>query len=264
NIGIIGEALLEGLFEDGKKGMAEFLQYLRESEGLKEWARNTGEILRNVFATIVEAIKNAVDWWTNLSDGAKTAFLALGGIAVAIDPVLMSLGKLIDVAMDVSRWFGLLKAAAGVVGAAIGSISAPVLAVIGVIVGLIALFTTLYHTNENFRNLVQTVWESIKTAISTVIQTVADFVMEVWGGLVSWWSEHGEMIRQAAENVWNVISTVITTVMGVILAIMQTLWPVIQALVISTWEAIKGVIQGAINVITGIIQFFSALFTGNW
>ena len=32
NIGIIGEALLEGLFEDGKKGMAEFLQYLRESE----------------------------------------------------------------------------------------------------------------------------------------------------------------------------------------------------------------------------------------
>src|SRR5690554_5357815 len=168
NIGIIGEALLEGLFEDGKKGLADFLQYLRESEGLKEWARNTGETLRNVFATIVEAIKNAINWWTNLSDGAKTAFLALGGIAVAIGPVLMILGKLINVAMDVSRWFGLLKAAAGVVGAAIGSISAPVLAVIGVIVGLIALFTTLYHTNENFRNLVQTVWESIKTAISTV------------------------------------------------------------------------------------------------
>src|SRR5690625_3220634 len=89
NIGIIGEALLEGLFEDGKKGMAEFLQYLRESEGLKEWARDTGETLRNVFATIVEAIKNAINWWSNLSDGAKTAFLSLGGIAVAIGPVLM-------------------------------------------------------------------------------------------------------------------------------------------------------------------------------
>src|SRR5690606_13696996 len=89
NIGIIGEALLEGLFEDGKKGMAEFLQFLRESEGLKQWARDTGETLRNVFATIVEAVKNAINWWSNLSDGAKTAFLALGGIAIAIGPVLM-------------------------------------------------------------------------------------------------------------------------------------------------------------------------------
>lgn len=264
NIGIIGEALLEGLFEDGKKGMAEFLQYLRESEGLKEWARDTGETLRNVFATIVEAIKNAINWWSNLSDGAKTAFLALGGFAVAIGPVLLVIGKLITAAMNVSRWFGLLKTAAGVVGTAIGGISAPVLVVIGVIAGLIALFTTLYHTNENFRNLVQNVWESIKTIISTVIQAISDFVMEIWGSLVEWWNTNGEMIRQAAENVWNVISTVITTVMGVILAIMQAIWPVIQALVISTWEAIKGVIQGAINVITGIIQFFSALFTGNW
>ena len=264
NIGIIGEALLEGLFEDGKKGLADFLQFLRESEGLKEWARDTGETLRNVFATIVEVIKNAINWWTNLSDGAKTAFLALGIIAVAIGPVLLAITKIINTVMTLIKGFGMLKAAAGVVGAAIGSISAPVLAVIGVIVGLIALFTTLYHTNENFRNLVQTVWESIKTAISTVIQTVSDFVMEVWGSLVEWWNTNGEMIRQAAENVWNVISTVITTVMGVILAIMQTVWPVVQAIIVSAWGNIKGVIQGAINVITGIIQFFSALFTGNW
>lgn len=264
NIGIIGEALLEGLFEEGKKGMAEFLQYLRESEGLKQWARDTGETLRNVFATIVEAIKNAINWWSNLSDGAKTAFLALGGIAVAIGPVLLVIGKLITAAMNVSRWFGLLRTAAGVVGTAIGGISAPVLAVVGVIAGLIALFVTLYQTNENFRNLVQTVWEFIKQAIMTAIQVVSDFVMQVWGSLVEWWNANGEMIMQAAQNVWNVISTVITTVMNVIWNIMQVLWPIIQALIVSTWEAIKGAIQGAITVITGIIHFFSALFTGNW
>lgn len=264
NIGIIGEALLEGLFEEGKKGMADFLQYLRESEGLKQWARDTGETLRNVFATIVEAIKNAINWWSNLSDGAKTAFLALGGIAVAIGPVLLVIGKLITAAMNVSRWFGLLRTAAGVVGTAIGGISAPVLAVVGVIAGLIALFVTLYQTNENFRNLVQTVWEFIKQAIMTAIQVVSDFVMQVWGSLVEWWNANGEMIMQAAQNVWNVISTVITTVMNVIWNIMQALWPIIQALIVSTWEAIKGAIQGAITVITGIIHFFSALFTGNW
>src|SRR5690625_5052450 len=264
NIGIIGEALLEGLFEDGKKGMAEFLQYLRESEGLKEWARDTEETLRNVFATIVEAIKNAINWWFNLSDGAKTAFLALGGIAVAIGPVLLVIGKLITAAMNVSRWFGLLKTAAGVVGTAIGGISAPVLIVIGVIAGLIALFTTLYHTNENFRNLVQTVWEFIRETITTVVQAISDFVMEIWGSLVEWWNANGEMILETAQTVWNFISTIITTGMNVIWAIMQALLPIIQTIVITTWEAINGAIEVAINIITGIIQFFSALFTGNW
>ena len=264
NIGIIGEALLEGLFEDGKKGMAEFLQYLRESEGLKEWARDTGETLRNVFATIVEAIKNAINWWSNLSDGAKTAFLALGGIAVAIGPVMLVISKLIGIIMEARQWFGLLRLAMGAVGTAIGGISAPVLAVIGVIGGLIALFVTLYQTNENFRNLVQTVWEFIRETITTVVQAISDFVMEIWGSLVEWWNANGEMILQTAQTVWNFISTIITTVMNVIWAIMQTLWPIIQTIVITTWEAIKGAIEGAINIITGIIQFFSALFTGNW
>lgn len=264
NIGIIGEALLEGLFEDGKKGLAEFLDYLRNSEGLKEWARDTGETLRNVFATIVESVKNAINWWTNLDGSTKKMILTIAGIAVAIGPTLLALSKVISITMTLVQGFGLVKAAAGIVGGAIGSISIPVLAVIGVIAGLIALFTTLYKENEGFRDLVHNVWNTIKETISTVIQAVSDFVMDIWGQLVTWWKENSQMILQAAQNVWNVISTVISTVMNVILGIMQALWPVIQALIVSTWEAIKGVIQGAINVITGIIQFFSALFTGDW
>src|SRR5699024_11403249 len=70
-IGIIGEALLEGLFEDGKKGMAEFLDFLRNSDGLKEWATETGEKLRVAFNKIVEVIKDVIQWWSGLSDGAK-------------------------------------------------------------------------------------------------------------------------------------------------------------------------------------------------
>src|SRR5690625_3238158 len=71
NIGIIGEALLEGLFEDGKKGMAEFLDFLRNSDGLKEWANETGEKIRETFNKIVEVVKNAIDWWTNLDGNTK-------------------------------------------------------------------------------------------------------------------------------------------------------------------------------------------------
>ena len=278
NIGIIGEALLEGLFEDGKKGMAEFLDYLRNSEGLKEWARETGETLRNVFATIVEFVKNAINWWTNLDGSTKNLIMTIAGIAVAIGPVLMVISKIIGTISTLTKGLtalkgGFMAAKAGEVvasgamaklGGVIATLLGPVGLIIGAVVGLIALFTVLYQKNEGFRDLVHNVWNAIKETISTVIQAVSDFVMDIWGGLVEWWNTNGEMIRQAAENVWNVISTVITTVMGVIWTIMQTIWPIIQAIIVSVWENIKGVIQGAINVITGIIQFFSALFTGNW
>lgn len=96
-------------------------------------------------------------------------------------------------------------------------------------------------------------FQTIRDFVTPIIQEIVDFIMSVWGGLVDWWKENGEMISQAVENAMNVI-----------MAIMQVVWPFIQALIVDTWNAIKNTIQGAINVITGIIQFFAALFTGDW
>src|SRR5690625_366212 len=125
NIGIIGEALLEGLFEDGKEGMAEFLDYLRNSEGLKEWARDTGEMLRNVFATIVGAVKNVINWWSNLDGSTKKMIITIAGIAVAAGPIFIFLSKLID-------GFKLVRGA-------LAAITSPVGLVITAIAGLIAI-----------------------------------------------------------------------------------------------------------------------------
>lgn len=263
NVGIIGETILGGVFEQSKESIAEFLDYLR-SDDLKVWAQEAGQVIGDAFNGIIEVVKGAIEWWTNLDGSTQKMIMTIAGIAVAIGPVLLVASKLITTFMTIQGIFMKLMTPIALVIKALGGIASPVLIVIGVITGLIALFTTLYQSNEGFRDLVQTVWATIQETISTVIQTISDFVMEIWGGLVEWWNVNGEMIRQAAENVWNFISTLISTVMNVIWAIMQALWPVIQALIISTWEAIKGAIQGAIDVITGIIQFFSALFTGNW
>lgn len=96
-------------------------------------------------------------------------------------------------------------------------------------------------------------FETLRGIAIPIFEEVVGFIMEVWGGLVEWWQEHGEMIAQAVENF-----------MTVIWATMQALWPVIQFLIIDTWNAIKNVIQGAINIILGIIKTFAALFTGDW
>ena len=262
-IGILGENLLGGVFEQSKESIAEFIEFL-SSDKVISWAQEVGQSIGDTFSRVVESVMSAINWWTSLEVSTQKMIMTIAGIAVAIGPVLIIVGKLITAVMSLSKWFGLIKVGAGIVSTAIGAISAPVLAIIGVIAGLIAIFTTLYQKNEGFRNLVQTAWAKIQETISMVIQTISDFVMSIFGSLVTWWNENNQMILQAAQNVWNVISTVITTVMNVIWGIMQSLWPVIQALIVSTWNAIKGVIEGAINVITGIIEFFAALFTGNW
>lgn len=140
----------------------------------------------------------------------------------------------------------------------------PIALVIAVLAGLAVMFVHLWNTSETFRTSITNVFNSFLSFVMPVVQTVVNFIMTIWGQLVIWWQMNNQMILQAAQNVWNVISTVISTVMNVIWTIMQALWPVIQVLIVSTWNAIKGVIQGAITVITGIISAFSALFTGNW
>lgn len=264
NIGIIGEALMEGLFEDGKKGMAEFLDFLRNSDGLKEWARDTGETLRNVFSTIVETIKNVINWWTNLDGSTQKMIITLTGIAIAIGPVLMVISRLITTVMTVSRWFGMLKVAAGAIGTAIGAISTPVLIVIGVIAGLIALFTTLYHKNEGFRDLVLTVWETIKETISTVIQTISDFVMEIFGGLVEWWNKNNELIRESIQVVWGAIQSIIMGALGIIVPIIKTAFQSVKNIIVAVWNVIKAVITTVINLIKGIIKAGMQIITGDW
>ena len=274
-----GPALL-AMMSQGSEGLAEFTNQLENSEGaaaemaavmqdnlagriqemksaFEEVALTIYDNLKPALETIVTALTSVANWFNNLSPSAQNLIMAIAAIAAAIGPLLIVIGSLII-------FMGQLKAAFTLLGGGVLATVGPVLAVIGVLTALAALFIYLWNTSETFREGVITVFNTIKEIITQVVQAVVEFVMEIWGQLVAWWQEHGEMIKEAAMNVWNFISNIIMTVMEIIWNIMQVLWPIIQALIVSTWEAIKGVIQGAIDVITGIIQFFAALFTGDW
>lgn len=264
NIGIIGEALLEGLFEDGKEGLANFLDFLRSSDGLKEWARETGESIRDAIGSFVEVVKNAITWWTNLDGSTQRMLITFAGIAVAIGPVLLILSKVITTAITLNKGFAMLKVGAGIVSTALGAISTPVLVVIGVIAGLIALFTVLYQKNEGFRDLVQNVWGVIKETISTVIQTVSDFVMGVFGGLVTWWNENNQLIMETIRVVWETVQQVIMGVINALVPYIQQAWSIIKIATTTVWNVIKTVIQTVINTVLGIIKTVMQIITGDW
>lgn len=264
NIGMIGEGLLEGVFDSSKEEMGKFLQTLRESESLKEWAKDFGETLRVAFETVVEVVKNVISWWSNLDGETKKMIGIFLGVAVALGPVLVGISKVISVVTSLVSGFGMLKAAAGVVAGAIGGISAPVLIVAGAIAGLIALFVGLYKHNEDFRNLVQTAWTTIQETISTVIQSVSDFVMEIFGGLVEWWNENNELIMETVSVLWETMKENITKVLDIIVPIVKQAWDVIKIATETVWNIIKTVISTVVNTVLGIIKTVMQLITGDW
>lgn len=253
NIGIIGESLIGGLFEDGKQGLANFLEILR-SDSLKDWAKSTGESIREFTHDIIDGAKQLIDWWNKLSPIAqetakKIALFGTLGV-VSFGPLLKIVAPLVS--------------AIGALIPVFAALFSPVGLVIGAIATLTAGIIHLWKTNETFRNFIVSVWEGIKSMFSGVIDAIVGFVMEKWNELVEWWAGSGEMILEATRNVWNFISKAIEIAMDVIWSIMQFIWPLVEMLIVQVWNNIKGVIDGAIKVITGIIDFFAALFTGNW
>jgi tape measure domain-containing protein len=96
-------------------------------------------------------------------------------------------------------------------------------------------------------------FQAIKDFVMPIVQDVVSFIQDVWGGLVSWWQENGEQIKQAVSNAFEFIKSVIEFVM-----------PAVQFIIETVWTAIKDIISGALDVIMGLVQVFTGIFTGDW
>lgn len=271
-IGRLGAAFLDaggkggGFFSTLKPLMADFVTKI---DSMGTIAEQAGVKFGEMFITAIEKVKEIKQWYDDLSPTMQNIInktVLWGSIgAVSIGPILQIVGK-------VSTVFGFLGTsvipkvinAFKLIGPTMTFLNSPIGIIIALIAVLVGAFIYAYNTSETFREKVHSAFNAVRDVISEVITAVSGFIMGIWGQVVAWWSENNEMIKQAAENVWNVISTVISVAMDVIHAVMSVLWPIIKMLIVDTWENIKNVIQGAIDIILGIIIFFSALFTGDW
>lgn len=262
NIGIIGEALLEGLFEDGKKGMAEFLDFLRNSEGLKEWATETGEKIREAFNTIIDVVKGAIQWWTGLDDGTKNLILTISGFIVALGPILVVMSKIVSTIITLLPVFKLL-------GAAIGAILSPIGLVVAAIIGA-ALLIFVYW--EPIKEFFISMWEAIKDAGLLIWENLKEGwanakenLLEAWSSTKEFFSElwestkeifitSWEAIKTAVATVINAIGTIISTVFNAIRITISTILNGIRTVVTTIWNGIRAAITTVLNAIRTIIN----------
>ncbi|OAH53901.1 hypothetical protein AWH48_11575 [Domibacillus aminovorans] len=220
--------------------VGEFIQRLNE---INPWITKLGGMflyLVSTFVLLLSPLAAGIGWIMGLQAAFSAAWMVIG-------PLITGLGAMMGTVLLVS----------------------------GVVLGLGVAFYLLWTRSDKFKegiingwNAIKTsavsVWGSMKPLIMQALDAIATFGKQKLDQLRAFWDENGAQILQAGKNVWTVISTVISTVLGVIWKAMKFVWPAILAIIKSVWANINGVINGALLVITGVVKFFAALFTGDF
>ena len=231
---------------------------------LEEVALSFMDFAGGPIRSLIDGITDVVRWFGELDPAVQQWIAIIATAAAAVGPLLFVIGSLVG-------WFLKLKAFLVLTGASLGTLAggfllivAKVLAVIAVVALFVGAIVYLWNTNEQFREVVIVVWEAIKEVINTVVEAVVNFVMELWGQMVTWWSENNELIRAGAEEIWTAIQHLIESVMMIIVPIITTAWEVVKNVTMTVWEAIKTVVSNAINIVLNIIKLIMAVITSDW
>lgn len=288
-IGIIGEQLLGGVFEQSKESIAEFIEFLKSDE-VMEWAQITGEAIGEAFTNIVERIQAAIEWYKQLDEWQQKLILGFGAFLIAMGPFLSIFGQLL-------QWLPVIVNGFKLLGAAIGLLFSPMGLVVLLIGALIAAGMLLWQnweeiwakaveiwnniaeflgintegikekilsiwgsikeffaeTWEWLKGVTTEAWESISDSISHVMEHISRLISEILSFISDFWAEHGEAIKRITKDTFEMIKNDI-----------QTAMKIAQAIISTAWDIIKTIFETAIGVITGLVQFFAGLITGDF
>lgn len=257
------------MVEDGNELSGALGQAARESDGLENVMGNLKqsgtnalaalgqpllEMLIPVFQALGDIIKGVADWFGTLPDPIKEFIVIIGAVVTAVGflaPIFLSLQAIFTTSIG-----AMITAALPIIGTA-AAIAAAVAAVV-------VILKYLWETNEGFRNAVTAVWEAISSVISTVVGEISNFIMSIFGTVVTWWTENQELIRSITDAVWTGISAIISAAMTVLGPLIEGGWNTIQIITSTVWEVIKTVVETAINVVLGIIKAVMQILTGDW
>lgn len=251
NIGIIGEALMDGLFVDGKKAMEGFLEILRSDE-LRQWASETGERIRSAFQGIADAVVNLKSMWDALSppiqDVIKKVSLFGAGFMVALGPIL--------------KIVGMLASGFGALVGAISFLMSPIGLVAIAVAGLAAAFIYAWNTSEIFRDFVLDAFERIQEVIMMAVEFIGPLLETLWEGATIAFELFSDLMMIVFETIVEVATTVFDVVMNIVESVAPAFMAVLD-MFMAGFEAVQPFIQAllpiVISVFSGIMSTISPI-----
>jgi phage-related protein len=235
---------------------------------------------------LVAWAREAIGWFSGLSDPIQTMIIGFAGVAAAVGPLLVVVGSLVT---------------------AIGAIGLPVLAVVAGLAALAAALVYAYRNFEGFRNVVDAVGRAIVSGFgaaiewlkanvpaaidavstkfrewrpaiegaisvisSTVLPVIQRFVAYVRSEVVPTVLSIAAVFRQGFSQIVGVVGPIMSTIVASMrtgVRQMQDAWDNVKAIrdiVNGAFTAIKGSIQAAMAVVTGLVTAALRVLRGDF
>jgi phage-related protein len=209
-------------------GMAETMAQTTQGK-IKQSLNTLGDSMEQFGALLVpmvdkvsEFIKQLGDGLANLEPETRQTIVMFAGIAAAIGPVLLVMGKLITSVVAIK----------GVLAGIAAAVSAPVLAVIAVIAALVAAFVVAWQNSEQFR-----------ITVTKAFNDVRDGVVEAWHGFIK--PAIDQLVASLQEHVLPAVDRMAQT--------FAEAWPAISSAVTSAWGYIQPVLQALVSFIANYL-----------
>lgn len=182
------------------------------------------QILAPTVTKVVQGITGFINGFNSMSDSALTVVTIIAGIAAAAGPVLLIVGKVVQLFSSFSGVIAALKSAFTVMSGAFSGMILPIAAVIAVIAALkVAWDNNLGGIQEKTAEL----WVHLQEAFNALVE------------LFKWFCEF-------------------------ITGLWESNWLGIQDLVAAFVEVVGQLISGFLDFILETFDFFKNVFTGNW
>ena len=272
------------------------------------------DMAKGALRELLQKLTELVKAFNDMSPEQQEQIVKWALMAASIGPVLLVIGKIISTIGTLMTTFKNLKLAftfvttglthvkeafllakAGMtgfagqtsaLGAALGSITAPVAAIIALIAVLAAAFVNLWKNNEEFRDKMIGIWDGLKEKLSASFQKITDAInslgfdfeniVEVikaaWEGLC-------ELLAPLFVGVWTFITDTIATFAEIIAGVFQVICGIIKGIKDGDWSLlweglgtiVSAVVEGIIGWVDNIgetiwnmVQVVAGWFGADW
>ena len=194
--------------------------------------------------SVMPAIESAVGFvsdlterFSNLDSGTQKMIITAAGIAAALGPVLIVVGK---------------------VTAAIAALNPVVAGIIAVIAGLTYAWT---QWGDEIMEVIEPVVDDIIRIFNDFKEQFMEIIKITINAVVAFWDEFGEDILEVAQYYFNLISDYIKMILGVVSGIIETFiglvtgdWERMGEGLMQIWESIMGFVVSTAENLWGLIE----------
>lgn len=272
-IGIIGEQLLGGVFEQSKGSIEEFLGYL-QSDDVQAWAAQTGAQIGEAFSNVIGFVKDAIGWWSGLSPEMQKTVGTLGAIAIAAGPTLIVIGK---ISMGIGAIIGVAAKMIPIIKGATLAFKAfglamaanpigLIITLVGALVGALVYFFSKTETGkkiwEGFVGFLTDSWTWIKEAftlgwqqLSAIFSSVVEAFSTGWDQIVGFFTGVVEAFKLGWQQITGFFQSAVEA-FGVGWGQIESVFAGIPGFFTGLWENVK-------SIFSSVVQWVVDLFM-NW